>query len=487
MSFFRSFCISLLYLALGVLLTGVAPADAGEIQFGVSRLHLEGMIQFVLPAELDGRSFRELLVYYIGNRGDGNPDKRLAVFKSNDGVHYDPNPYQTISIDPGTGSIDVADLDNDGLDDIVVSAGPELKIYPQKSNAPDMQSPGTVLRVSCNLPYSRTQLFRFHLVRDLNHDGRGDILVPVMGGFALLLQDPSGRFPHEPTQILPLGYSSTMREYGGRIHIEYRIPAPTQLDFTGDGVSDLVFADGNLFHFFPFEPAPGVYGAPKTVKIRLEQTAFGRLHSEVDDVDSDGIPDILIMRVAGKKILTNEFYLFRGRPGLSYGDKEDQRMIRKGSAETPVIVDLSGDQRKELITSTVNVGLSLFVDYFMRNRVGVDISVYRIVDKIYEEKPARVERIYFRTEEEEGVPGSERGDFNGDGLDDFALATHPDKLSFYAADPKVLLRADPACEVEVPSYGKFSVEDINGDGRDDIAIFYPVEKRKGDLTVLISK
>ncbi len=461
-----------------------AHAAADQIQFTVSRLHLEGKLHFVIPADLDGDGVNELLVSHLPDGGAGG--KVLALYKTDDGRHYGPHAARTISLDPKTGVVDVGDLNSDGRDDLFFTSDGRLSAYLTQEGGLFAEKPSTIFEHPYNLPYSREKAFRFKLAWDLNHDGRDDLFLTTMEGYALFLQNAQGRFPREPSQVFRLDYSSMMWEEGENIAIKYEIPFPTQLDINGDGTLDLVFSDGVFFHFFPFDPEQSMYGPPKVVKLPVEKPVFGMLRSVVDDIDGDGVPDILMMRVLGKKMQTNENYLFKGRPGLEFLDKPDQAILSEGAADTPVVLDLDGDGRKELITSSVKIGLSMFIDYFLRNRVRVDFSIYRIKDRSYEEDPVMVRSVYFKTEEEEGTPGAEQADFNGDGIDDFVLASQPEKLSFYLTDPDVLLPDEPTCEVEIPSYGVMVAEDLNGDGKDDIAITYPIEKRKGDFTILIS-
>lgn len=463
-----------------------APAEADQIQFTVSRIHLEGKLHFVVPADLDGDGVNELLVCHLPDRGAGAGGKVLALYRTNDGRHYGPHPARTISLDSKIGVVDVGDLNNDGRDDLIFTSDGRLSAYLTQEEGLLAEKPETIFEHPYNLPFARERAFRVRLVWDLNHDGRDDVLLPTMEGYTLFLQDARGRFPQSPSQTFQLDYSSVMWEEGEHIAIEYKIPSPTQLDIDGDGVLDLVFSDGNIFHFFPFDKEKAAYGPHKEVKLPVERPPFGLLHSVVDDIDADGAPDILLMRVSGKKMQTNEIAIFRGKPGPAYSDKEDQMIVREGAAEVPAVLDLDGDGKKELITGSVDIGLTFFIDYFLRNRIGINVSIYQIADRIYGEKPVKVKRVYFMTEEEEGTPGMEQADFNGDGLDDFVLAVSPDKLSFYFADPDVLLPDDPTCEVEVPSYGVMVAEDINGDGKDDLSITYPIEKRMGDLTLLIS-
>jgi len=463
------------------------PLLGQEIQFVVSKINLPGQINFVMDSQAVENRSADIFISYTPDQGKQAGSKVIARLQTPDGLRYSAQSELAHTLDQDIGTIDFGDLNKDGRDDLIATKNGRIEILYQKEDGKFPQKSSLQFACPYNLPYSRKKVFQYDFLKDLNHDQKPDIFIPTIKGYALVAQDPQGRFPQMITQNINLDYSSSLSVYGQYLAIEYNLPIPSQIDINKDGMKDLVFSDGNTFTFFPFQPEEGKYGPAVTIKIPVERKPFGSLHAKVDEINGDGLPDIIIMRVSGKKILTNEIFLFKGQTGLVYPQKEDQLIHSEGAAQIPFIQDLNGDGKKELVTSSVKIGLSFFVDYFLRNRIGIDVSIYCLgQEQLYDEKPAKVRRLYFKTEEEEGSPAVQQGDFNNDGLKDFVLATHPDRLSFYLANPREFLSDKPACEVNVPAYGRITVRDFNGDGRDDMAIIYPVEKRKGDVTLLIS-
>jgi hypothetical protein len=83
------------------------------------------------------------------------------------------------------------------------------------------------------------------------------------------------------------------------------------------------------------------------------------------------------------------------------------------------------------------------------------------------------------------------GDFNGDGVNDFVLATSDDELSIYLGDQSdkdELFSKRPASKVEADAFGELQAEDLNHDGYADMILHYPNTKdMKGMVEVLVNR
>jgi hypothetical protein len=72
-------------------------------------------------------------------------------------------------------------------------------------------------------------------------------------------------------------------------------------------------------------------------------------------------------------------------------------------------------------------------------------------------------------------------------LDDLAVGTNENRLSFFLANRETILPKDPNREYEVPAYGLMSTFDLNADGRTDIVILYTHEDKEGLANLLLSE
>jgi hypothetical protein len=67
------------------------------------------------------------------------------------------------------------------------------------------------------------------------------------------------------------------------------------------------------------------------------------------------------------------------------------------------------------------------------------------------------------------------GDYNGDGRDDLIVATGKNELSvFLGKEPSKgeLFERKPAERIQIETFGELKPEDLDGDGRDDVILYY---------------
>jgi len=481
----------LFWLFLGMLCFGAGPAGAAEDGFRVaaSPLHLDGEVSCVLSTGLEGGRAGELAVGFVEDAGAGRPRKVLALFRPGPGNRYGPEPAAVFPLPDDAGVVDFADIDRDGRTDLVATRRGALWAYLRNGDGTLNPQPRALLRWPSNLPFSREQVFSLPLFRDADRDGRPDVLLPTQNGYDLFCQAEDGSYPERPDASFPLDYGASLQTLfqGNSLWIHYYVPRPRALDVDRDGVQDLVFADGDTLSFFPFDPGTGAYGPKKTVRLPVRKEGNQFVVSKVDDFDADGFPDALVMRGVQRKVTyTVDSLFYRGGPGLAFRPREELSFHQDRQIIPPWILDLTGDGRKEFVTFTQRLSLNSVVDYFVRNRVTVDVSVHANRDGDFGTEPVLVRKVSLKLEEEEGSPGAVDGDFNGDGRDDLVYTPDSGRLHYMLAGGEEMLPGKPSLDLEVPSYGRLVVEDFNGDGRDDLAVIYEVEKRKGDLTVLVS-
>ena len=305
---------------------------------------------------------------------------------------------------------------------------------------------------------------------DYNNDGFDDLII----GRAI---DSPGGLNHAGSAIIMSGKDgSTLHQWDGTVASDQLGSGVANVgDIDQDGVDDFLIgargASGNIY-------ASGIAylysGASNVLLYQLEGEEagswFGGYVTGGSDFDSDGIPDLLISSpgyTGGAVYDSGRVYAYSGADGaLLY----DLRLI----SNPTIIGDVTGDGVNDLIYGD---------PYYGRTRWGCKGRAV-----IYSGATGDATYSWVGPNNNSYIGGAVGGlpDQNGDGIDDFVLASQPEKLSFYLTDPDVLLPDEPTCEVEIPSYGVMVAEDLNGDGKDDIAITYPIEKRKGDFTILIS-
>lgn len=173
------------------------------------------------------------------------------------------------------GELHVADMNNDGLNDIVIQSGVrQLAVIKQLS-------PG----VFSTLPeYYTTQSDWFNLptfvsfaLGDLNGDGLTDIVMPDGNGMlSVFLQHSSG----------PLIGPTTINRSGNEIHIA---------DIDGDGLNDIILPDLSHGVTVLFQAQDHTFTNAKFYPVPTSTIGGYTVHqaASIGDVTGDGLPDIV--------------------------------------------------------------------------------------------------------------------------------------------------------------------------------------------------
>ena len=152
-------------------------------------------------------------------------------------------------------------------------------------------------------------------------------------------------------------------------------------------------------------------------------------------------------------------------------------------------VDFNGDGRVDMITWSTNVydgGIREMVNRYLSGReVEEEINIYfQDARADFSKTPDITRRFRIRLDKPPcmgsysygrvmwgGRAFDIRGDFNGDGMRDIAVADRPGRLAVYLCEGNTIAR-EPAGFVTVPegSYFEFDAVDVDGDGRADILL-----------------
>ena len=381
---------------------------------------------------------------------------------------------------------------------------------------------------------------RVDVTRDLNGDGRDDLVLPDADGFWLAMQKTDGTFgspvrlgPREP-HLAAKAYGDE-RTYGeGGItaqNIPWYLGRIHRLDFDRDGRQDLLFWNEDHFELHAQDEDGGFAATPLEFPTDVEfdfdgayALAFqfgdrgvpslllglgGRFDYTVlhgfHDLNGDDVADLVTVSFSGRRVfsLRGRFSVHFGRPSqgaTTFAATPDTVVETPGPAgglawgyATQRYLDIDGDGRTDFALAAVDTGVGGMTRAMVGKSITIDLALYRLQGNAYRSEPDAVRRVRtrFAPFDKRGVlfPLVLIGDIDGDGRSDLLTANRWDRLSVHiGGDGPDPFAGDPLhVTVDIPS-NEFNsmLADLNHDGREDVVLFHPSETASNRVVVLMA-
>ena len=322
------------------------------------------------------------------------------------------------------------------------------------------------------------------VARDVNGDGRDDVVLPDFDGLWIVLQDGAGGFA-EPVKI-PV--APTM---DASLSVSYTVPPVYAFDHDGDGRGDLGVLDGDRLRVFKNATvASGDVAVPGGLTTGGGEPA--RVLNDVDDYNDDGVPDLSVSTEQGQDDLlaatsTTSFYFGERRDGLVVFQSEPDATLQTGAFGDIEMTDVNGDGLVDAVVFAGEFSVRKLISALVTRSMSVELHVYYMGPAGFAAEPDLTRKI--KVKQDRNPFGF--GDVNGDGLTDFVqrtdegLAVHLGERT----DARLAKRAEEVA-VRLPFDGRTPSQveavDLNGDGRDDFLLRYG-NHEDGGVGVLMSR
>ncbi|MDE0177260.1 MAG: VCBS repeat-containing protein [Gammaproteobacteria bacterium] len=491
----------------------------------------------VVKIEEDGG--RRLRIYaYEAEPNEGDPGMAEARTSSS------ANGTWALRIDtrlrPGVTFVDVAHID--GRDRLITGEPGRINAWDPGSDAKHELVSVASVATGFRAPHEG-EVPHVDVTRDVNGDGRIDLVVPGDNGFQVYVQMESGAFADPVVTGPPPNLDPILGADGYRFD-PWSVSRIHEFDANGDGRVDLVSWNEDHFEAHVqddqgrFDPEQVTF----TTDVRFdtdEVTSLadgemtGRALHSFDDLNADGIADMVVYVLAGARIRDKRsaYEVYFGSRGVdsageSNGSPDSASPIQFASSPDVTIQtenqvqlameprDLDGDGEGDLVvTSIENKYLegSLFkrIKGFMGDDVWLNVAFHHVRDDRIPDRATATRRIQLdgapsprepgwvplevvlqggkharRRDREQYLRAFNKslfiGDVTGNDRADLLIEWTHRELHIYEGVPAPGLFADEPQKVtiELPNDEEFAwMTDLNRDGRQDIVMHHPFTNR----------
>ena len=388
-------------------------------------------------------------------------------------------------------------------------------------------------------PFDEGEVPWVDISRDVNHDGRDDLVIPGVDGFRVFVQTGDGGFA-APSKVGPVepfrdafGFDEK-RSYGqvglSPLTVPMYLSRVHEVDYNLDGRSDLVFWNGDHFevHYQDarglFDPvadtfttdAPfdsdGAYSLAFAFRgassFRLafglrKRTKYTMLHS-FRDMDADGVADLVTFSVEGRSLIKqrSQYEVYFGAPagdGISFSRHRSSAVRARvkappgGGYSSARLEDYNGDGRLDVGLMALRTGVGKMIRALLNRSISISFELATAENGGYPEE-ATVRRtvrsdIGIRGGRDAGFwPPVLTGDVNGDGSADLLVGRSRQELQLFVGGPDMLAREPQKIAVTLPGDERNSwLVDLDDDGKQDLLMHHPSTTEPHRVTILVPR
>lgn len=323
------------------------------------------------------------------------------------------------------------------------------------------------------------KLAKYDFARSIDKATRATLLIPRTEGYRVFYPDDD----YAQGVDIAARHVHRVGDQG-----EYRVrPAPVRLaDFDGDGHEDLALThlDDVAVHLQRGERFNVIPDLQQALRILtdVDRESPDRVEESIDfklaDFDNDKLADIFVWKtVIQKKAVIHDkqqYQLYRNKNGR-FETVPDQAFVLK-SFDAATVSDLDGDGRLDLVTGYFEPSVGNIIKALLTKKFAIDLSFFLADEAGFPDQPAETRDVKIRFSlsnlDETFAPAVEvEKDFDGNGVVDFLLQTEDQRLEVFlgAKGKGQLFEKKASVKLKTPACNNLHVDDMNGDGRADMA------------------
>lgn len=455
-------------------------------------------LQFMFNPENSSATFQ---LFALGTNPANQQERVLAAYRLRSAVSGGGSPWQQSFAEPLDNSVAL-------LQRITTPAGAGLVSYAGDTvGLLDLTTArfSSLLKVASIYRAQAVELdAEVKIARDLTGDGLDDLLLPDFSGWQFSAALADGGFAKAQ-----LFGPKPLMNVGSARYVNFTAHTPFILDLNQDGLLDVAFWNEGVLQVYQqfvgsdATPAFSTEAVSLAVAPNIETDAFfslsvgtdednptGRqvLLDAIEDLDADGLPDMVVYSVTGDGLFGKEtrYEIHRGQLSAQNQlefESEPSSLIGSGGIQIDVERrDLNGDGTLEMLVTSFDFGIGSIIRGLLSRSANLQLAIYTMEAGRYAKTPVLTRKVTAKLDIAKGdifVPAVLAGDIDGDGLKDLLVQDGDDTLKVFKGQTgkKPFARSPLSLDIELPvGEGRVRVVNLDGDSDDDLLVLFAANK-----------
>lgn len=431
-------------------------------------LNLVPVIRDVIVEDINLDGKRDLIVF--SSEEDGYEKKLKIFYQQSELPIFDEKYSLSFQIKEPCSVIFTTKIENNH-NFLVIANSEDFYIYRFEKN--EMLLERTIQYSTAFSYNAKEPVFMRDVSYDLDDDGTDEWFIPTPRGVTIF------------KNFIPLSEIDfhIFHEFysGNNTTLFYQFPViyplkkskenPKPVAFLGD--KEMIFAYGE--------------GWKSTKKMKIERKNPEKWDStyRLGDINNDGFPDILFTETQGTINLRTTLYIYTSEGAYQYPANPQFEYKIKGAVSLPVMKDINNDNNDDLILFNIPLGLTNFINFFLRGKMSVETKVF-----LSDSHSLSIKPDYQTTMTMDAPDGKDQiayaiDDFSGDGILDIAYGQSHNTIQINIGLQEGNLKTKQWTKVNVPAFGIIRTGYINENKSKDIIVYRPTGENKERVDIIL--
>nr|MBN2276650.1 VCBS repeat-containing protein [candidate division Zixibacteria bacterium] len=475
------------------LLPGSIVLGADQDFFDIYTLEIEGEIQNYLTGDFNADNLMDIALIYSPLNDPGT--RYIGLFLQKRPAGFNTNADYLTAMAPGVAQLDVADMDNDGRDEIFLMNGDGVSVV---SFSVESGFSGPVKIIRQNTVYSVPifhDIIADRFIFELNSAPGLEFILPGPRGYVIYERGDNGEYQVLTQLSVPLCGTTpvrTIKEFTSHRNSDWNIQLAEINVFDGnlDNHPDLYFLWDRKVCVF-FQDATGNFSqTPDVERIFCSDADRGYIQSRIIDYNRDGRLDIAVAYVGGGITNTESRIRFYVADQKGIIETNYRKEITLSDSHCNFLIgDFNGDGVSEMALAAIELGALAATKMFLMKNADLHLLVFPFDSGLPRDEPDRRMKYEFRFNFDDPQPIVEvsldwSDDYNGDNLHDLVFSDGNGNLKFYWGREKEYLSKKPDLEISLDHPLEIHPIHLNKGTMSDIIVEHNLSGRLDRLTVL---